>query len=98
MQQAQSPLLKTSLTLSSDNSASDTEDEVRTELEKLDLHSQSGSRSQSGSPSQSPRAGPHSTQRRVQRSKGGANDVWKFFEKSSGRHICLFCKYVHYFP
>jgi hypothetical protein len=95
-QRAQSPL-KSALALSSDNS-SDTEDEVRVELEKLDLHSQSGS--QSRSCSQSPRAGPHSTQRKAakaQRSKGGANDVWKFFEKSSGRHSCEFCKCVHYF-
>jgi hypothetical protein len=100
-QRAQSPL-KTGFTLSSNNSSSDTEDEVRIQLEKLDLHSQSGnsgsqSSSRSKSPSQSPRAGPHSTQRRVQRPKGGANDVWKFFEKSSGRHTCVFCKYVHYF-
>lgn len=94
-QRAQSPL-KSVLALPSNNSSSDTEDEMRMELEKLDLHSQSGSQSRSGS--QSPRAGPHSTQRRAQRPKGGASDVWKFFEKSSGRHTCVFCKYVHYFP
>ena len=77
-QRAQSPL-KTGFTLSSDNSLSDTEDEVRIELEKLDLQSWSSSRSQSGSWSQSPRAGPHSTQNKVQRPKGGALNVWKFF-------------------
>ena len=94
-QRAQSPL-KSVLTLS--NNSSDTEEEVRKELEKLDLHSQSGSRSRSGSSgSQSPRAGPHSIQHRAQRPRGGANDVWKFFEKKSGRAICIFCKYVHYF-
>lgn len=99
-QRVRSPL-KTGFTLSSNSSSSDTEDDVRIELEKLDLQSRSGSRSGSGSPSQSPRqphAGPHSTQRKVQRPKGGANDVWKFFEKSPGRHTCVFCKYVHYFP
>ena len=93
-QQGQSPL-KSVLTLSSNNS-SDTEEEVRKELEKLDLQSQSGSQSRSGSRSRSsshsPRAGPHSTQNRVQRPKGGANDVWKFFEKSPERHTCVFCK------
>jgi hypothetical protein len=96
-QRGQSPL-KSVLTLSSDNSppGSDIEDEVRIALEKLDLHSQSSSHSRSGS--QSPRAGPHSTQHRAQRPKGGANDVWKFFEKSSARTTCVFCKYVHYFP
>lgn len=26
------------------------------------------------------------------RPKGGANDVWKFYEKSSDRHICIICK------
>jgi hypothetical protein len=75
---------------------------VRIELEKLDLRSQSGSQSRSGSSSrsgsQSPRAGPHSTQHKAQRPKGGASDVWKFFEKSSGRQTCIFCKYVHYCP
>jgi hypothetical protein len=97
---AQSPL-KTAFALSSNNS-SDTEEEVRIELEKLDLRSQSGSQSRSGSSSrsgsQSPRAGPHSTQHKAQRPKGGASDVWKFFEKSSGRQTCIFCKYVHYCP
>jgi hypothetical protein len=92
---AQSPFKST---LASNNSSSDTEEEVRIELEKLDLHSQSGSQSQSGSRSrsgsQSPRAGPHSTQRKAQRPKGGANDVWKFFEKSSECSTCVFCKYV----
>jgi hypothetical protein len=68
---------------------------LRIELEKLDLCSRSGSHSRSGS--QSPHAGPHSTQHKAQRSKGGANDVWNFFEKSSGRHSCKFCKCVHYF-
>lgn len=95
-QRVQTPMeLNFTHTLSSNNS-SDTEEEVRIELEKLDLHSQSGSQSRSGS--QSPRAGPHSTQRKAQRPKGGANDVWKFFEKSSARQTCAFCKYVQYFP
>jgi hypothetical protein len=93
-QRAQSPP-KNALALSSNNS-SDTEEEVRIELEKLDLHSQSGSQSRSGS--QSPRTGPHSTQHKAQRPKGGAKDVWKFFEILSARQTCLFCKYVHYFP
>ena len=43
-QRAQSPL-KTGFTLSFDNSSSDTEEEVRIELEKLDLRSQSSNSS-----------------------------------------------------
>ena len=98
-----SPTPQQPLTLSSNNSSSGTEDEVRIELEKLDLHSWTGSQSRSGSRSRScspsPHTRPHSTmtQHKLQRPKGGANDVWKFFDKSSERHTCVFCKYVHYF-
>ncbi|KAF8812618.1 hypothetical protein BYT27DRAFT_7182580, partial [Phlegmacium glaucopus] len=82
----------TSLSSNSSPSDSEVEDEVRIGLERLDLKSQSGS--QSGS--QSPRAGPHSKQRKVtSRPRGGAKDVWIFFEKSSDRHTCLLCKQAH---
>ena len=45
--------------------------------------------------SKSPRAGPHSKQRgTAAKPKGGARDIWAFFEKSDGRHNCILCKYV----
>lgn len=89
----QSPL-KSVLALQSDNSSlgsdSETEDEVRIGLEKINLRSQS---SQSGSEAES-HAEVHSKQHRAPKPRGGAQDVWKFFEKLSGseRHKCLFCK------
>ena len=62
------------------------EDEVRAGLEKLNLQP----RSSSGS--QSPRAGPHSKLAKVQRTKGGAKDVWHFYEKTGPERVCILCK------
>jgi len=78
-----------SLSSNSSPSGSELEDEVRIGLKRLDLKSRSGS--------QSPRAGPHSKQPKItSRPKGGAKDVWTFYEKSSMRHTCILCKYVNY--
>lgn len=68
---------------------------MRAGLEKIDLRSQSPD-----SASDPPHAGPHSKQlaaSKVLKPRGGAKDVWKFFEKLSGRHTCVFCKYVNFF-
>ena len=65
---------------------SDVEDEVRVGMERLEL--QSSSSSGSGLP----RAGPHSKQKNTSRPRGGAKDVWSFFEKGLGRHTCMLCK------
>src|SRR5271156_5371015 len=64
--------------LLSDNSGSEVEAEIETGLKRLNL-----APSSSSSGSQSPRAGPHSKARIIPlKPKGGAADVWKFFEKS----------------
>ena len=87
-QPAKPPL---SLSSSSSPSGSESEDEVRVGLKRLQLKPRSGS--------QSPRAGPHSKQHGIaSRPKGGAKDVWTFFEKSSVRHICILCKCVKDLP
>jgi len=86
LQSSRPPL---SLSSNSSPSGSELEDEVRIGLKRLDLKSRSGS--------QSPRAGPHSKQPKItSRPKGGAKDVWTFYEKSSMRHTCILCKYVNY--
>jgi hypothetical protein len=78
-----------SVSLSDNPSGSDVEAEIGTGLKRLNL-----APSSSSSGSQSPRAGPHSKARIIPlKPKGGAADVWKFFEKSqSNRHICILCK------
>ena len=75
--------------LSDNMSGSEVENEIGTGLRRLDI-----AKSSSSSGSQSPRAGPHSRARNIPfKPKGGAKDVWKFFEKSqSNRHICILCK------
>ena len=78
-------LLPKSHSGSPSDSGSDLENEVRAGLKRLELQPQCGSRSQS------PHAGPHSRQRAL-RPRGGAKDVWVFFEKVSGWHPCLVCK------
>jgi hypothetical protein len=86
----QTPLIPTPSSSSSDTS--DLEDEVRNGLQRLDLQPQSSSGSQSPA---SPRAGPHSKVKKVApRPRGGAKDVWVFFEKpeNSHRHTCVLCK------
>ena len=65
----------------------DVEEDVRAGLERLDLEP----RSSSGS--QSPRAGPHSKQAKIRaKSKGGAQDVWSFIEKTAQHRTCILCK------
>lgn len=85
-------------------SESGVEGKVAAELEALNLQphssgspfssafqSHSGSKSRSGS--HSPRAGPHSKQKRViLRPKAGAKDIWTFFQKSHSQHTCLLCQ------
>lgn len=80
--------------LSDNPSGSEVEAEIGTGLRRLDLAQLSSS-----SGSQSPRAGlPTVLSKAPSRNislklKGGAADVWKFFEKSqSNRHICILCK------
>lgn len=71
------------------SNASDLEDEVRAGLQKLDLQHESSSGSQSS------HAQPYSkVKKAAPRPRGGAKDVWAFFEKSesSHRHTCAFCK------
>jgi hypothetical protein len=77
------------VSLSDNPSGSEVEAEIGTGLKRLNL-----APSSSSSGSQSPRAGPHSKARIISsKPKGGAADVWKFFEKSeSNRHICILCK------
>jgi hypothetical protein len=85
----QPPSMSTLHPRPSSDSGSDFEGEVRAGLKRLELQPRPGSGSQS------PRAGPHSRQRmptKALKSKGGAKDVWIFFEKVSGRHACVFCK------
>jgi hypothetical protein len=61
---------------------------VRTGLERLNLQT----RSISGS--QSPSAGSHSKQKKPFRPRGGAKDVWTFFQKALGNQICILCQCV----
>lgn len=85
--QPQQPLLSFS------GSDSEVEESVRVGLERLNLAPQTSS------DSQSPQAGPHSKQNPVpKQSKGGAKDVWTFFDKSGDKHVqCVLCKYVKFF-
>jgi hypothetical protein len=71
------------------NDSSDDSEPLETVIQALDIHSHSH-RSSSGSP----RAGPHSTQRKKTHFKprGGAKDVWSFYERSLGRQICKLCQ------
>ena len=87
---AHQPESSTLLQRPSNETDSDVEPEVRAGLERLDLSNSSSS--QSGS--QSPRAGPHSKTRNIHsKPKGGAKDIWSFYEKSeTNRHRCIFCK------
>jgi hypothetical protein len=73
------------------NDSSDDSEPLETALQALDIRSHSRC---SSSGSSSPRAGPHSTQRKKTRLKprGGAKDVWTFYEKSLGRQVCTLCK------
>ena len=78
----------------SSSSHSEAEDRLRVRLERLNLQPQSASGSQS------PRAGPHSKPTRVPvkpKTRGGAKDVWHFFEKESECHTCILCRCVIYF-
>ena len=73
--------------LSSTSRDSDVEVDVRVSLEKLNLER----RSSSGL--QSPCAGPHSKQAKVRvQTKGGAKDVWTFFDKTAQHRTCILCK------
>jgi hypothetical protein len=64
------------------SSSSEVEEEVRGGLERLELQSDS----------QSP-VSPLAKHPKVKsRPKGGAKDVWNFFEKSSEQNICIICK------
>ena len=67
-------------------SGSDVEDGIRAEMRRLELGLSSSS------DSGAPRAGPHSKEKNLSRPRGGAKDVWSFFEKGFGRHTCILCK------
>ena len=73
-----------------DSSDSDSlEDEVRDGIKKINLVATACF----GSGSKSPCTGPHSKQRVTSlKPRGGAKDVWSFFEKSDKHHNCILCK------
>lgn len=72
-------------------SDSEVEEEVRAGLEKLDLQPQSDDSAPDSPPSNHPKVKTAKTVKTA-RPKGGAKDVWNFYEKSSDRNICIICK------
>ena len=81
------PIQRQPTVLSRSSSDSDIEADVREGLIRLNLEP----RSSSGS--QSPRAGRHSKQARaLPKAKGGAKDVWTFFEKVDNKCNCILCQ------
>jgi hypothetical protein len=64
-------------------SESESESDIRTGIKSLNLQPRSR------------HASPHSGQPIKRRNKGGAKDVWSFFEKEKHKNVCLLCKYVY---